>query len=59
MCHLYTLLLLAVYVTGSSSYYILHGAGGSELIVLLIHSYVTVVISFGYGFTMYVIAHSS
>jgi hypothetical protein len=47
MCSLVPLLLLSVYSTGSLSYYMLHGAGGRTLIVLLIHSCVTVRISFG------------
>ena len=53
MCHLGPLLLLlSIYDTGSSSCYILHGAGGRALIVFLMHSYVTLRISFGYGCTM-------
>ena len=52
MCHLDPLLLLSVYQTGSSTYYIMHGAGCRALNVLLIHSYVTVRISFGYICTM-------
>ena len=59
MCHLYTLLLLAVYDIGSFSYYKVHGAGVGVLNVLLIHSYVTVRISSGYGSTMCIIIHSS
>ena len=59
-CHLDPLLLLlSICDTGSSSCYILHGAGGRALIVLLIHSYVTVRISFVYGCTMCIIIHSS
>jgi len=41
MCHLFALLLLVVYDTGSSSYYMLHGADGRALIILLIHLYFT------------------
>ena len=52
MCYLDPLLLLSVYGTGSSTYYILHGAGCRVLNILLIHSYVTVIISFGYGYTV-------
>ena len=59
MCHLFALLLLVVYDTGSSSYYMLHGADGRALIILLIHLYFTVGISFGYGCAMCIIVHSS
>ncbi len=52
MCYLDRLLLLSVYVTGSSTYYILHGAGCRVLNILLIHPYVTVIMSFGYGCTV-------
>jgi hypothetical protein len=37
----------------------LHDAGGRALIVLQMHSYVTVRIFFGYGCTMCIIVHSS
>jgi len=53
------LLLLSVYDTGFLSYYKVHGAGVGVLNVLLIHSYVTVGISFGYGCTICIIVHSS
>ena len=49
------LLLLSVYDTGSSSYYMLHCAGARVLTVLLMHSYVSVRISFGYGCKMCII----
>jgi hypothetical protein len=52
-------LLLSVYDTGSLSYSKLHGAGVGVLNVSLIHSYVTVRISFGYGYIVCIVVHSS
>jgi hypothetical protein len=53
------LLLLSVYDSGSLSYYKLHGAGVGILNVFLIHSYVTLRISFGYGCRMCIEVRSS
>jgi hypothetical protein len=49
MCNFYSSLLLSLYDTGSSFCYIMHSVGGRAVYVLLVYSYVTLRIFFGYG----------